>query len=631
MVVILSRNITDLQKKNIYSFLEGRGRAVKEIVGKQETVLGAVGEAVVDIREVAVLPGVDRVLPISKPYKMASREFKKEDTVVKIGPVKIGGSRIAVIAGPCAVESREQMIEAAWAAKAAGAVMLRGGAYKPRTSPYSFQGMGVEGLKILKEASLETGMPFATEVVSPQFIEQMEPYVDCYQIGARNMQNFELLKAVGQTRKPVILKRGLAATIEEWLMAAEYLLASGTDDVILCERGIRTFETYTRNTLDLSAIPVVKKLSHLPVIVDPSHATGIRDKVLPMALAAVAAGADGLIIEMHPHPDQAVSDGAQSLYPSQLEKLMRDVEVLAPVVGKELARLPLDIKPEQSKNEGRELGKGINVAFQGEHGAYSEIAVNAAFEEENLNTVPSESFKQVFDHVLSEKVPFGIIPMENSLAGPIYENFDLLYMYPDLKIIGEVKVRVQHHLIGVPGASIDDIKQVYSHPQGLAQCDRFLKSLPGRQTMPFYDTAGAVGFIAEKGEKSNAAIASREAARFYGMSILKEGIETNPHNYTRFAILALNEYKIKAEVQKVSVAFSLPDEPGSLSKCLQIFSENGLNMTRIESRPIEGKPWDYMFFIDLEFPENNNLYDSVETELKNQTEGFRCLGIYPVY
>ena len=243
-----------------------------------------------------------------------------------MGKVKIGGLRIAVIAGPCAIESREQILEVAGIVREAGAVMLRGGAYKPRTSPYSFQGMGEEGLKYMKEAGEKYGMPVVSEIVAPNHADLMKEYVDILQIGARNMQNFELLKKVGSLEKPVLLKRGLAATIEELLMAAEYLLAHGTEDVILCERGIRTFETYTRNTLDLSAIPVLKKLSHLPVIVDPSHATGIREKVPPMALAAVAAGADGLVVEVHPDPEKALSDGPQSLYPEQFEKLMRDIE-----------------------------------------------------------------------------------------------------------------------------------------------------------------------------------------------------------------------------------------------------------------------------------------------------------------
>ncbi|MFW5728233.1 MAG: 3-deoxy-7-phosphoheptulonate synthase, partial [Spirochaetota bacterium] len=293
MVVVLEHTVTEEQKNEIRSFLSGRGFKVREIEGEEETIFGAVGSARIDLREVEVLPGVVRVIPISKPYKLASREFKKDDTLAQVGPLRVGAGRIAVIAGPCAVESREQIMESAHRVRESGAVMLRGGAFKPRTSPYSFQGLGQTGLEYLKEAGEATGMPVVSEIVSPALIDAMRDLVDVFQIGARNMQNFELLKTVGASGVPVLLKRGLSATIEEWLMAAEYLLAHGAEDVILCERGIRTFETYTRNSLDISSIPVVKKLSHLPVIVDPSHATGIREKVMPVALGAIAAGADG--------------------------------------------------------------------------------------------------------------------------------------------------------------------------------------------------------------------------------------------------------------------------------------------------------------------------------------------------
>ncbi len=383
MVVILERTIRDDDKARIRSFLEERGLKVREIVGVEETIFGAVGKVSIDYREVEILPGVERVIPISKPFKLASRELQKEDSIVSVGPVKIGGHRITVIAGPCAVESREQMLETAELVRRSGAVILRGGAFKPRTSPYSFQGLGEEGLKYLKEAGERTGMPVATEVVSPAHVEVMRDYIDMYQIGARNMQNFELLKAVGSQNMPVLLKRGIAATIEEWLMAAEYLLASGTDDVILCERGIRTFETYTRYTLDISAIPVVRKLCHLPIIVDPSHAVGMRDKVSPVALGSVAAGADGLIVEVHPRPEQALSDGPQALYPEQFEKLMRDIEALAPVVEKELTRLPEfnETRPSLAQVLKETVaGSELAVAFQGERGAYSELAIKRYFQ-----------------------------------------------------------------------------------------------------------------------------------------------------------------------------------------------------------------------------------------------------------
>ena len=317
MILILSKDITKNQKKQLINILKTEDCMIREIVGVEETILGLVGKIKRDIRYFETLPGVSKVIPISKPYKLVSTELHPEPSVIQVGDVAIGGDRLVVIAGPCAVESRERTLEIARAVKRHGAVLFRGGAFKPRTSPYSFQGLEAEGLKILAEVREETGLGVVTEMTSPGQADLMMKYVDVVQVGARNMQNFELLKSIGRIGKPVLLKRGLSATIEEWLMAAEYILSEGNDHVILCERGIRTYETYTRNTLDLSAIPIIKKLTHLPVIVDPSHATGIREKVSPMARAAIATGADGLIIEVHTNPEEALSDGPQSLYPHQ--------------------------------------------------------------------------------------------------------------------------------------------------------------------------------------------------------------------------------------------------------------------------------------------------------------------------
>ncbi len=648
MVIVLEKHITSEQKRDLRAYLESKGYQVREIVGQEETIFGAVGIPRVDPREVELIPGVQRVIPISKPYKLASRELKKEDTIVPVGPIKVGGKRIVVIAGPCAVESREQILETARIVRASGAVALRGGAFKPRTSPYSFQGLGEEGLKYLKEAGETFGMPIVTEVVATEYVDLMEEYVDLFQIGARNMQNFELLKKVGRTGKPVVLKRGLSATIEEWLMAAEYLLAHGTDHVILCERGIRTFETYTRNTLDISAIPVIKKLSHLPILVDPSHATGIREKVPPVALAAIAAGADGLIIEVHPDPSKALSDGAQTLYPEQFEKLMRDIEVLAPVVGKEVAKLP---SLEQGKESGREGGKSSilssglrlhsiavdrpvphgqipRIAFQGERGAYSEMATLSYFHFE-VETYPQRSFQAVFDAVLEGKVEYGIVPLENSLAGSIHENYDLFLRYPDIKIVGETQLRIVHSLIGLPDATVEGIRKVFSHPQGLAQCARFLDEHPYIEKVPFYDTAGSVAYVAKEGKKEYAAIAHEGAARIYGMKVLKSGIETNPLNYTRFAILSRAELEVGEHPNKASIVFSTPDKPGSLFKCMKVLADRNLNMKKLESRPIAGKPWQYMFYVDLELPEDLDVFkEAVEEISAFSEEEVRVLGMY---
>ena len=472
MIVILKQGITPQEKDKVRSFLSENGFIVKEIVGQQDTVFGAVGKVSIDPRTVELLPGVSSVVPISKPYKLASREMKKEDTIVQVGKVKIGGNRVAVIAGPCAVENYDQVMSIAESIREAGAVMLRGGAFKPRTSPYAFQGLGEEGLKLLRKAGDAFDMPITSEVVSPRDVQMMAGYVDMFQIGARNMQNFELLKEVGKTGMPVLLKRGLSATIEEWLMAAEYLMASGTDQVVLCERGIRTFEKATRNTLDCSAIPVVQKLTHLPVIGDPSHATGIRDMVAPMSLAIVASGASGVIVEVHNCPEKALSDGPQSLYPSQFSKLVRDIQALCPVVGKSLEKIPR-VLPESMKARSEETGKAatdsIVVAFQGVRGAFSELAARRSFDE-SAQMLACHSFSDAFDAVSSGKAKYAVLPVENTLGGTVYDNLDLLAIHPELTVVGEQQVRVMHNLIVVPGTRMEDIRKVYSHPQGLQQC-----------------------------------------------------------------------------------------------------------------------------------------------------------------
>jgi 3-deoxy-7-phosphoheptulonate synthase len=306
-------------------------------------VIGVVGQTYPELRDMLeFLPGVEEVIPISKPYQLSSREFQREDTVIKVGDVVIGGDALTIIAGPCAVETEKQVVETAKAVKAAGANILRGGAFKPSTSPYQFRGLGKEGLEILAKARAETGLPLITEVLTPHEVELVAKYADILQIGARNMQNFTLLDEVGKTKKPVMLKRGMSATIQEWLLSAEYILSQGNRQVMLCERGIRTFETYTRNTLDISAIPVVKKLSHLPVIADPSHGTGKWYLVGPLALASVAAGADGLMIEVHPNPDQALKDGAQSLTFDNFQQFMAQLAPLASAINRKLPTKPGD-------------------------------------------------------------------------------------------------------------------------------------------------------------------------------------------------------------------------------------------------------------------------------------------------
>ena len=335
MIVVMSSGAAKSEIDQVLDRLEKLGFQIHLSQGVERTIIGAIGDKKI-LSEVALeaMPGVEKVVPILQPYKLVSREFRTNNSVVRVGDLEFGGSRIHVMAGPCAVESKEQLLETAELVHKAGATILRGGAFKPRTSPYAFQGLEEEGLKILAEARERTGLKIVTEVVDPRTVELVSRYTDILQIGARNMQNFFLLKEVAGSDKPVVLKRGLSSTVEEWLMAAEYLMAGGNYNVILCERGIRTFETYLRNTLDLSAIPVAKHLSHLPVIVDPSHAVGKWQYVRPMAIAAIAAGADGLLIEVHPNPAQALCDGPQSLTPENFSALMAKIGKIAAVMGR---------------------------------------------------------------------------------------------------------------------------------------------------------------------------------------------------------------------------------------------------------------------------------------------------------
>lgn len=337
MIVVMKQDSPEREIAGVLQRVEELGLAGHLIRGQERTVIGVVGRTYPEVGQMLEnLPGVEEIVPISKPYKLSGRELHPEDTVVEIGNLRIGGGEVFVMAGPCSVESEEQLLQTARAVQAAGAHVLRGGAYKPRTSPYQFRGLGEDGLKMLAAARAETGLPVITEVLTPQDVETVAAYADILQVGARNMQNFILLEECGRSGKPVMLKRGLSATIQEWLLSSEYILATGNRQVILCERGIRTFETATRNTMDVSAIPLVKRLSHLPVIGDPSHGTGKWYLVEPLALASVAAGADGLIIEVHPNPDHALSDGPQSLTFANFQQLMQRARQIGETLGRPL-------------------------------------------------------------------------------------------------------------------------------------------------------------------------------------------------------------------------------------------------------------------------------------------------------
>jgi 3-deoxy-7-phosphoheptulonate synthase len=336
MVIVMNEHATEDQVEKVIAALTQKGYDAHRSTGATRTVIGVVGASrtPLDPREFEILPGVHEVVKISDPFKLAGRLFRPEDTVIRVGEVAIGGREVVVMAGPCAVESEKQLDIIAGSVSRYGARILRGGAFKPRTSPYSFQGLGEEGLQHLRTVADRHGLLVVTEVMDTAQIPLVAGYADILQVGARNMQNFNLLKELGRTRKPVLLKRGLSATIQEWLLSAEYVMAGGNHDVMLCERGIRTFENYTRNTMDISAIPIIKKISHLPILADPSHGTGLRDKVIPMARAAVAAGADGIMVEVHHEPELALSDGPQSIYPEQFAELMTQLRIMAPAIGR---------------------------------------------------------------------------------------------------------------------------------------------------------------------------------------------------------------------------------------------------------------------------------------------------------
>ncbi|MCF8093404.1 MAG: 3-deoxy-7-phosphoheptulonate synthase [Desulfotignum sp.] len=622
MKLVLDKTITPDQEAGVQTLLKQDGCISRKIKDAGQKVIGIVKKGARKPDDYLSVPGIAQVLPVSTSHKLVSREFKTEDTRVAINNVVVGGDRIVVIAGPCAVESLDQAMTIAKQVKRYGAVLFRGGAYKPRSSPYSFQGLEEEGLKILAQVREETGLGVVTEMTSPSQADLMEKYVDAVQIGARNMQNFELLKCAGKMRKPVVLKRGLAATIQEWLMSAEYIAAGGNTDIILCERGIRTFEPYTRNTLDLSAIPVLKQLTHLPIVIDPSHATGIREKVSPMARAAVAAGADALMIEVHHDPDNALSDGPQSLYPEQFGRLMRDIYTIAPVVGKQL---DFDYLKKSELIHDLEESASRTAAFIGEFGAWSHKAALSYFGDD-ITPVPMKSFGNIFEAVAAGRSEYGVIPLENSLSGSIHENFDLLQEY-DLKIIGEITIRIQHALIAHKGAAKEQIKQVMAPPPALVQCSNYLDQYPWMERVPVAATSQAVKKVKDSGDKSFAAIASAMAAKIFDMEILDESIEDNPRNFTRFAVIA-KAFKGKKKVTKTSIIFSTGNKPGALFEVMKVFSDFGINLVKLESRPILGKPWEYMFYADLEVDVEKKDLAPMRARLKETTETFRVLGRY---
>ncbi len=624
MILVLKESITKDQKAHIRGVLFEQGCAVRELHEAGQNIIGALGKSELDTDMLKSLPGVEKIVPIPTPFKLVSRQWHPADSVVRVGNVAVGGRRVAIIAGPCAIENAHQALTIAHEVRRYGAVMFRGGAFKPRTSPYSFQGLEEEGLKILSQVREETGLPVVTEMTSPSQADMMVKYVDGVQVGARNMQNFELLKCVGRLGKPVVLKRGLAATIKEWLMSAEYILSEGNDRVILCERGIRTFEPYTRNTLDLSAIPVLKQLTHLPVLIDPSHATGIREKVIPMARAAVAAGADALMVEVHHDPDNALSDGPQSLYPDQFGQLTRDIYVISPVVEKQLDFNYLD-KTIASSNASTKKQELAGTAIMGEVGTFSHNACIQYFGEE-MPVFPKPSYSAIFEAVKIGETRYGVIPLENSLTGSIHENYDL-FLEHDLHIVGEITLRIVHHLIGKPGVNKNKIKTIIAPSQAMDQCRRFLDQHNNWERKTVNATGSAVKAVSQLDTNDVAAIGSQEAAKLFGMEVIESGVETNPRNYTRFVILA-DQPMANGNRKKSSLVYSTGNQPGALFEVLKIFAENQVNLVKLESRPIHGKPWEYMFYADIEADATSSQFNPVLSAIDDKTDFLKVLGAY---
>lgn len=646
MVIVLKKDSTEEQKNNVRNFLTQKNFRLNEIQGEEDTVIAAVGKVHMDIEELELLPGVQKIIPISKPYKMASREFKTENTVVEIPngqgqTVRIGGQRIVTIAGPSAVESRSQIMEIAEEVAKSGAALLRASCFKPRSSPYSFQGLGEEGLKYLKEAGEKFGLPVVSEIVSENLIPVMKDYVDVFQIGARNMQNFELLKKVGAAGLPVILKRSYTATLEELLMSAEYLLASGTENVILCERGIRTFEHATRNTLDLSAIPVLRSLTHLPIMVDPSHAVGIRDKIAPLGLAAVASGADGVVVDVHNHPENALSGASRSLLPSQFDKMMHDIEAFAPVMGKSIVHIRCDSKNASSLRGSdscvEKTGRTI-CAYSGKRGAYAEQAIERYFDGE-AQSLSLDSFSEVFQSVIDRKADYGMIPIENSLNGSVYQNYDNFSRFEDVVICGSVTLNIRHCLLAAKGADFSTIKNVYSHPQGFGQCRKFLDNHKNWNCIDSVSTSTAAETVAKSGSLENAAIGSLKNAQIYNLEVLAQDIEDDSGNFTRFVVIQSKDQEAEnhpgarnIECDTASFIFTTKNESGALCKVLSLFEEKKLNLTRLESRPIQGQLWKSWFYVDVELKNLNGKSEDAAKQLleclKEKTEEVRLLGVY---
>lgn len=629
MIIVVKTNLQDREVKNLVDWIEEKNVKVKATEGERQTILGLIGDtSVIDIDAVKTFGVVEDVLRVQEPYKQAGRKFHPDDTVIDIGGIRIGGGNFQVIAGPCSVESKEQITEIAQAVQRSGARLLRGGAFKPRTSPYAFQGLRATGIEYLLEAKKMTGMPIVTEIMSIDHLPLFEQ-VDVIQVGARNMQNFELLKELGKTNKVILLKRGLSNTVDELLMSAEYIFAGGNSKIILCERGIRTFETATRNTLDISCVPVLKKKTHLPILIDPSHSAGYSEYVEALSLAACAAGADGLIIEVHNNPKCALCDGAQSLDIPQfdtlmkklnpMKKLLTDMTITQESLPQETAfyeEIVANVKPLQFQ-------KGAKVACQGTDGAYSELCAEKVFAAPGIQFC--KTFEDVFQAVSEERADYGVLPIENTIAGLVPEVYDLLKKY-SLSIVAEKVLKIEHLLLSKHKLTEKEIVKVFSHPQALYQCKNFLAGLKNAELVSVSNTAVAAE-TASKGEKGVCAVASGDCVKKYGLSVVRENISDVEKNYTRFIVVG-REMQVAEKADKISLSVILEHKQNALSGLLNLFSSENINMLKIESRPIESRPFEMMFYIDIEGNLKNAQISRMLSKIHRAARSVRVLGSY---
>ena len=618
MIVVLAQAATAAEIEQISHRIRCLGCDSQHITGTERSVLAVVGTPHFSTSELAQLPGVAQVLRIGRPYKLASREVRHEPSRVRIGTsVTVGGDQIVVMAGPGLIENAVTLSDTAAHCFACGINVMRVDAFSTRESPYAFQGLGLEALEHIQALRQDTGMAVVSEAASAAHVAHLAPVVDGLRIEGRQMSNEALLFAAAESGLPILLERAPHATIDEWLHAAERLLTAGAEDrLILCERGIRSFETATPDTLDLASIVVLRERSHLPVLVDPSLGTGSREYVGPMARAAVAAGADGVVVQVHPRPQLALSGGAHSLFFEQLRSLVRELQTIAPVVGRRL-----DLRTTRPRYV--EVADQVaDVAYQGEPGAFSELAARQVFGDQK-SLMPCPSFRRTFEAVASGTVRYGIVPVENTLGGSIPENFDLLSEF-DVSVVAETRLRVVHNLIANRGTSLEMIRKIYAHPQAAAQCDSFIRQHPDWTVYQVYDTAGSVKMIQDEGVLDGAGIARADVAEALNMEIVASGIESHPENYTRFLVFSVPG-KAGEGCNKASLVFVTHDRPGALMETLQVFARHDMNLTRLESRPVPGRPWIYRFYVDIE---GRLDHDMLQQLLPHVVE-LKLLGEYP--